>query len=39
MVKQSVRRTRRTHPQVLKTHVVLAAVREDKTLTENWSSS
>jgi transposase-like protein len=34
MVKKSARRTRRTHSPAFKAQVALAAVREDKTMTE-----
>ena len=34
MVKKSARRTRRTHTPAFKARVALAAIREDKTLTE-----
>ena len=34
MVKKSARRTRRTHTPAFKARVALAAVREDKTLSE-----
>ena len=33
-LKKSARRTRRTHAPVFKAHVVVAALREDRTLTE-----